>query len=178
MGEKKTAAAAAGAVLGFGAARLIDFALIGGSIAAAAGSVAFAGYMTMTAGDRSPLIYGMDHLAIFAQPSRHLGHDEAQPVDASPVGALPPGAKDHVEGYSVVGAQSDFAWLRNGNRIFAVHIGDEVPRLGRVAAIERREGRWTLLDLNGNVLIAAAKSEIMAPGPGRFEKPLIFGNGR
>ena len=37
MAEKKTAAAVAGTIVGLGAARLIDFALIGGSIATAAG---------------------------------------------------------------------------------------------------------------------------------------------
>jgi len=179
MVEKRTAAAMAGTVVGLGAAKLIDFALIGGSIATAAGSVAFAGYMTLTVGERGPLIYGMDHLAIFAQPSRGLSHDDSsQSVDATPVGALPPNVKDHVEGYSLVGAQSDFAWLRNGNKIFAVHIGDDVPNLGRVASIELRDGRWMLVDIKGNPLLAASKTALPPPGRGRFEKSLIFGSGK
>ena len=178
MDNKKTLAAALGIAAGFGAARLVDLALIGGSIATAASAVAFAGYMTLGGGDHPPLINGMEHLAIFAQPNHGVKHGDTTSVDASPVGALPPEVKAHVEGYSLVGAQKDFAWLREGNHIFSVHTGDTVPRLGRITSIEQRDGRWTLLDDKGNQLIAATKPDIPPPGTGRFDKPLIFGSGR
>ncbi|MDE3176275.1 MAG: hypothetical protein KGM15_09260 [Pseudomonadota bacterium] len=176
MDSKKSLAAALGAATGLAAARVVDLALIGASVFTAASAVGFAGYMTLT-GVGKPMIFGMDHLAIFAQPSHPHRAEAAKfgPPDTNPIGALPHD-KDHVSGYTLVGAQARFAWLREGNRIFAVRPGEEVPRLGRVAAIEQREGRWTLVDEKGAAMIVSALVDIMPTGGVRFGKKMIFGD--
>jgi len=172
MPNKKSLAAIAGAVSGAAAARGADLALLAASLVTAAGAVAFAGYMTMS-GTRGPLINGMEYLAIFAQPS-HAGRD----VDMTPVGSIARDAKDHVDGYALVGADLRFAWLREGNRIFAVRPGDDVPRLGHVGAIEQREGRWVLLDEKGATLIVGALVDLAPSACGRFDKRMIFAAGK
>jgi hypothetical protein len=178
MVDKKSLAGVLGAATGLAAARVIDLALIGGSVLTAAGAVGFAGYMTLK-GVNSPMIFGMKHLAIFSQPS-HPHQGEAPKfgsVDPNPVGALPR-VNDNVNGYALVGAQASFAWLREGNRIFSVRPGEEVPRLGRVAAIEQREGRWTLVDEKGAALIVSPIADLGPPAGGRFGKRMIFGDGK
>jgi hypothetical protein len=180
MDSKKTFAAVLGVAAGFTASRAVDLALVGGSVVTATSAVGFAGYM-MFAGDHEPHINGMEYLAIFAQPTRHAvrGADkpDATKVDDSPVGSIPPrDIKDNVAGYWLVGAQAQFAWLREGNRIFSVRPGDEVPRLGRVAAIEQRDGRWTLVDSKGAALIVSGQPELSASAGGRFDKRMIFGD--
>ena len=176
MDKKKSLATALGAATGLAAARVIDLMLIGGGMFTAAGAVGFAGYVTLT-GVSAPMVFGMDHLAIFAQPShphRVEAPDKFGPVDMNPVGAIPH-ERDHVNGYALVGAQARFAWLREGNRIFAVRPGEEVPRLGRIAAIEQRDGRWTLLDEKGAAMIVSAVPDLAPSAGGRFDKRMIFG---
>jgi hypothetical protein len=177
--KKKALAAASGAAAGFVAGRLVDLALMGGLVFTAAGAVGFAGYETMVS-DHRPQINGMQYLAIFAQPSHHLASPDGAkaPLDMDPVGALPRAAPVEANGYSLVGAQSRFAWLREGNRIFAVNPGDDVPRLGRVASIEPREGRWALIGPKGDVLIVGAPVDIGEPSAGRFDKRMIFKDAR
>ncbi len=175
MDKKKSLATLLGAVFGFSAARLGDLALIGGSLATAAGTVGFAGYMTLRGGDR-PHINGMEYLAIFAQP-RHTGPKGPTGVDMNPVGAIPPNAKIDVNGYSLVGAKESYAWLRQGDRIFAVRPGDDVPVLGHVASIERREGRWALIDSKGAPLIVSPIAAL-ATEDAPFGKRMIFGDRR
>jgi hypothetical protein len=172
MADKKSLAAIAGAVSGAAAARGGDLALLAASLFTAAGAVGFAGYMAMW-GTSGPLINGMEYLAIFAQPS-HVGRD----VDMNPVGSILRDAPEHVGGYALVGAEPRFAWLREGNRIFAVRPGDDLPRLGRVAAIEQRDGRWELLDEKGATLIAGALVDLAPSAGGRFDKRMIFGAGK
>jgi hypothetical protein len=180
MDKKKPLAAAIGAALGVGVARLTDLALIGALLATAGGAVTFAGYMTMRGG-RTPLINGMEYLAIFAQPNHHGHGDEsgtAPSLDMNPTGAIPRETKDGAGGYALVGAKPTYAWLREGNRIFAVRPGDDVPRLGHVSAIEQRDGRWALVDDHGRALIVSALAEIAPSEGGRFDKRMIFGDGR
>jgi hypothetical protein len=180
MDNKKTLAAVLGAAAGFTASRAIDLALVGGGVATAASAVGFAGYM-MLAGNHEPHINGMEYLAIFAQPSGHAarGADaaDATKVDTRPVGAIPREIKDNVAGYSLVGAQAEFAWLREGNRIFSVRPGQEVPRLGRVAAIVERDGRWTLVNSKGEELLVSGQPELSPSASGKFDKRMIFGDG-
>jgi hypothetical protein len=179
MDRKKTLAAALGVAAGFTASRAVDLALVGGGVATAAGAVGFAGYV-MFAGDHEPHINGLEYLAIFAQPSHHgapgADKSDATKVDVRPVGAIPREIKENVAGYWLVGAQPSFAWLREGNRIFAVHPGDDVPRLGRVATIEERDGRWTLVDDKGAAMIVSSVADLPASAGGRFDKRLIFGD--
>lgn len=179
MDKKKALATATGAAAGFAASRVVDLALIGGLVVTAAGAVGFAGYETMMT-DHTPRINGLQYLAIFAQPS-HRSTSVAEGklgLDMAPVGALPRAAPLDAGGYSLVGAQSRFAWLREGNRIFAVNPGDDVPHLGRVASIEPREGRWALIGAKGEVLIVGGLADIGEGGGGRFEKKMIFRDAR
>jgi hypothetical protein len=177
MDKKKWLSAGAGAGLGLTASRIMDLSLIGACVATATGTVAFAGYMMMR-GDHTPLINGMQYLAIYAQPShpRHVA-DAQRPeaVDMAPVGALSRDGQDRTSGYQLVGAEPRFAWLRQGDHIFAVHPGDEVARLGKIASIEQRDGRWTLVDEKGATLIASALVDPTGSAGGRFGKPMIFG---
>ena len=160
--------------------RLLDFALIGGLVCTAAGAVAFAGYETLI-NDHTPKVNGLQYLAIFAQPSHGgyvAGKSDAERTDDRPVGAIRREVKDNVAGYWLVGAQRQFAWLREGNRIFSVHPGEEVPRLGRIAGIEQRDGRWTLVDDKGAELIVSSVAELpeAESAGGRFDKRMIFGD--
>jgi hypothetical protein len=179
MAKKKSLAAGVGAVAGMAAGRAVDLALIGGGLATAAGAVGFAGYMVMTGG-RAPLVNGTEYLAIFGQPSHpHVGDGAPNPadIDMNPLGAISSDGKDRVGGYQMVGAQEHFAWLREGDRIFAVRPGDEVARLGRIAGIEKREGRWALVDDKGGTLIVSALAEVVPSASGKFDKQMIFGRG-
>jgi hypothetical protein len=180
MDKKKPLAVAIGAALGVGVARLADIALISGLLATAGGAVTFAGYMTMRGG-QTPLINGMQYLAIFAQPS-HPAPDAPRTLDMNPVGAIPRDTKDDAKilagGYALVGAKPTYAWLRQGNRIFAVRPGDDVPSLGHVAGIEQRDGRWTLVDDKGATLIVSALADLAPSEGGRFGKRMIFGEGK
>ena len=176
MDKKKAAAAAAGAVAGAAAGRLVDLALMGGLIATAAGAVGFAGYETMFS-DHMPHINGLQYLAIFAQPSHHppaLAQNGKGAIDMAPTGALSHPAPQEAAGYALVGAQGRFAWLREGNRIFAVYPGDDVARLGHVVSIETREGRWTLVGRNGETLLAGAPVDLGEGAVGRFDKKMTF----
>ncbi len=175
MGKKKSFAALAGAILRLAAARFVDLALIAATIAVAVAAVAFAAYMTWSQ-RREPLINGLQYLAIFAQPSRSGRAEPGAKLDMAPLGAIGREAKESVAGYALVGAQPRFAWLREGNRIFAVRPGDDVPRLGHVAAIESRDGRWALTDENGATLIVGSISELAPTQGARFSKRLIFGD--
>ena len=148
--------------------------LIGGGVATAAGAVAFAGYITLA--DHEPYINGLQHLAIFAQPSTHPARPAATNIDMAPTAAIPHEVKDRAAGYSLVGAQAGLAWLREGNRIFPVRPGDEPPRLGRIAAIEQREGRWALVNEKGETLLVTGLVELSDPPPGKFSKRMIFGD--
>jgi hypothetical protein len=179
MDKKKSLATFLGAFTGLGAARVTDLALIGGSIATATSAVALAGYM-MTRSEHTPLVNGVQYLAIFAQPSHpHIAGGVPGPddIDMNPLGAIPHDGKDRAAGYQLVGAQQRFAWIRQGARIFAVHPGDDLPSLGRVGAIELRDGRWTLVDEKGGTLLVSALAEVAPSAGGRFDKRMIFGAG-
>ena len=174
MADRKSLAALFGATLGLAASRLADLALIGGAVATAAGAVGFAGYMTL-AGAGKPNVFGMEYLAIFAQPSRGgESASNAKGLDMRPVGALPP-AQRETGGYALVGARETYAWLREGDRIFAVRPGDDVPRLGRVAGIERRDGRWALIDGRGATLIVSPIAEDPPAGSREQRRMILTG---
>jgi hypothetical protein len=175
--KKKSLATVIGAVFGVGMARLGDLILIGGSLAIAAGAVGLAGYLTLT-GVQEPYIYGMKYLAIYAQPSHPVHVDGGQEIDFSPVGAIATPLRTAVNGYALVGAKSSYGWLRDGDHIFAVLPGDDVPRLGHVAAIEQRNGRWALVDDKGGELLVSAAVDPTAEDGGHFGKSMIFGEGK
>lgn len=175
MDKKKTLAAATGAAAGFASSRAADYALISGLVFTAAGAVGFAGYETL-AGDHGPKIAGMKYLAIFAQPSHHAATDSAarSGLDMNTLGSLPHAAPEEAGGYALVGAQAHFAWLREGNRIFAVTPGEDVARLGHIVSIEPRDGRWALISGAGEILLIGGASDIGASGGAKFDRRMIF----
>jgi hypothetical protein len=178
--KKKAVAATGGAVAGLVANRAVDLALLGGLLTTAAGAVGFAGYETL-AGDHGVDLAGKQYLGVFAAPSTRspaTASAAKSGLDMNTLGALPHAAPAEAGGYALVGAQARFAWLREGNRIFAVTPGEDVPRLGRVAAIEPRDGRWALISASGEILLMGGAVDIAGAGGGRFEKHMIFRDAR
>ena len=170
-------------------ALLVDVALIGSSLVAAAGAVVFAGSM-LVEGDHRPRVNGLQYLAIFAQPhgaaksvpappapAQPVPIPAAGPVDMTPFGSINPVAPSHASidpspagsigaaaptgaaSFALVSAHADLAWLRQGTRIFAVRPGDEIPSVGRVKEIAQRQGRWALLGADGGALLTGGAAE-------------------
>ena len=174
MDRKKSLAALVGAASASAWRGSSTSRLIGGALATAAGAVGLAGYLTLT-GVQEPYIYGMKYLAIYAQPSHPVHVDGGQGIDFNPIGAIATPLRTAVNGYALVGAKASYGWLRDGDHIFAVLPGDDVPRLGHVAAIEQRNGRWALVDDKGGELLVSAAVEPTAEDGGHFGKSMIFG---
>lgn len=145
-------------------------------------SVGFAGYM-LAYGDGKVRVYGMEHLAIFAQPrgpgSAPDGVSPRPPpakktVDMETTGSLalaeqlPTFTPPPVE---IVAAQADRVWLRIDGAIRAAAPGDDVPNLGRISAIVPRDGGWAVLDGKGATLLTLAKR---ANGAALFSRRRIF----
>ena len=143
-------------------------------------SVAFAGYMLANGGGRIR-VNGMEHLAIFAQPRGPAPAVEATvlpsltepawPVDMAPTGSLDGGAKPAPAPVEIVAAQADRVWLRIDGAIRAAAPGDDVPRVGHIAAIVPRDGGWALLDDKGGTLLTVVKR---ANGASLFARKRIF----
>ncbi|MGO9742435.1 MAG: hypothetical protein ACLPN5_13165 [Roseiarcus sp.] len=184
-------AAAMGLFIGaIASARMVDLALIASGIAAAVGSVAFAGLMVME-GDHTPWINGMQYLAIFAQPGA-APHSPETPaaaelaaapapapasVDMAPVGSIGPRTPTQRPDFELVSAGRDHAMVRAGMRMFVVRPGDDVPDLGKVRSIDWSDGRWSLLSASGAALLTSG--ETARPKPPSFErKKMIFTDGR
>jgi hypothetical protein len=180
----------------FAARSPVDIALFGVGMSAAAGSVVFAVAM-FASGDHAPMVNGTQYLGIFGRPNgRAVVVASADPapvipakagdgrargnsrpgIDMSPVGSIVRGeATPDGDPYHLVAVEAGIAWLRNSVETRVIKPGDVAPGLGRVAAIALRDGRWTLLDDSGVVLIAAE-----TPDPGRaavnpFSRRMIFG---
>jgi hypothetical protein len=179
---------------------LADVALIGAGLASAAASVVFAAAM-MTRGDHAPLVNGMQYLAVFGQPHLRLaasapaaanrlvalGRSGPTPsglggksIDYNPTGSIvrvapDDGAPD--DPYRLVAVEPGMAWLRNSMEMRVIKPGDIAPGLGRVAAIVMREGRWSLIDDSGAVLLTAEPTKGVAGADDPFARRMIFGNG-
>jgi hypothetical protein len=67
------------------------------------------------------------------------------------------------------------AWLRNSVETRVIKTGDVAPGLGRVAAIVERQGRWTLLDDSGAVLLVADPPGAASAAVNPFSRRMIFG---
>jgi len=151
---------------------------IGTAIAAA--SVVFAGYMLAFGGGKVR-VNGIEHLAIFAQPrgdstSGVTEVAQIQENDVSDTGASPNsdrynGAVHAPEPTRIVAARSDRVWLIIGGKIRSASPRSDVPGVGRIGAIVRRDGGWALLDDNGTTLLTVAKE---ANGAQLFSRSLIF----
>ena len=104
--------------------------------------------------------------------------DSRQSIDMSPTGSIgrngddaPPAA----DPYRLVAGEPGIAWLRNNIETRVIKTGDFAPGLGRVAAIVERQGRWTLLDESGAVLLAADPSAAPGAAANPFSRRMIFG---
>ena len=105
-------------------------------------------------------IYGLEHLAIFAQPRGAEGGargpapsaDGGPAVDMSATGSLADSASKaapYPRPVEIIGADADRVWLRVDGAIRAAAPGDSVAGLGRIGAIVARDGGWVLLDDKG-----------------------------
>jgi hypothetical protein len=101
-----------------------------------------------------------------------------QSIDMSPTGSIAHGGEDappDADPYRLVAVEPGMAWLRNSVETRVIKTGDFAPGLGRVAAIVERQGRWTLLDESGAVLLAedppASPGALVNP----FSRRMIFG---
>ncbi|MGA2491657.1 MAG: hypothetical protein ABSF67_01765 [Roseiarcus sp.] len=104
--------------------------------------------------------------------------DPRQSIDMSPTGSIVRGGDDapaDADPYRLVAVEPGMAWLRNSVETRVIKTGDFAPGLGRVAAIVERQGRWTLLDESGAVLLAA--DPLASPGAAvnPFSRRMIFG---
>ena len=152
----------------------IDRWLIRSGVGLAISSTAFAAVM-ISQRDH-PLIYGMEHLAIFAKPNRSMriarapSTDAAGPtalrdlVDRTPTGTIAPReiAVD-LRNIEIIGVNGDIAWLKSGENIHAVAVGQTILGLGRVAAISGRDSEWKLVGEDGRDLLAGADSKPANP---------------
>jgi hypothetical protein len=171
----------------FVTAKLVDIALIGSGLAAAAGSVVFAGFMVMQ-GDHAPRVNGMQYLSVFAAPKGGVTKSpdssavaeggQAQPgIDPSPLGAIPLSPTTKRDDYLLVSARADRAWVRVGSRLFPVHPGDVLPNLGKVDAIVWGGGHWTLVGDKGEPLLTSGDGLDAKNPKGASGKPLILEDG-
>ena len=141
-------------------------------------SMAFAIYMLAYGGGKAR-IYGMEHLAIFAQPRGPGGAvppaPEASPaVDMSATGSLaaPAGkAAPSPRPVEIVAAEAGHVWLRIDGSIRSAAPGDTIAGLGRIGAIAPRGGGWALLDDKGAELLFVPKR---ANGAALFTRDRIF----
>jgi hypothetical protein len=130
-------------------------------------------------GDHPPSVNGLEFLAIFGRPRGPVKPSEeptpALGIDTTPIGSIGNVAPADARSYAVVAAQLDFAWVRQGARVFAVRPGDLVPGLGRVGAITLREGRWTLIGDAGATLLSSAEPRVATDARAPFARRMIFG---
>ena len=142
-------------------------------------SMAFAIYMLAYGGGRTR-IYGMEHLAIFAQPRgpggavggpAPLAADGVPAVDMSATGSLAPAQAPRARPVEIVAAEADRVWLNIGGAIRMAVPGDVIAGLGRIGAIAPRAGGWVLLDDKGAELLSVRKG---ANGASLFTRRKIF----
>jgi hypothetical protein len=148
--------------------------------ALAAASIVFAGYMLAYGGGRIR-VNGIEHLAIFAQPrggsigsATEVSQSEENEASAAKASSSPDGdegASSEPQPTKIVAARPDRVWLMIGGKIRSAGPRDDVPGVGRIGAIVRRDGGWALLDGNGTTLLTVAKE---ANGAQLFSHSLIF----
>jgi hypothetical protein len=154
----------------------IWFRAIGTALAGA--SLAFAGYMLAYGGGKVR-VNGTDHLAIFAQPRgpTTAGVTEIAALrGVEPLGksaGLPDRGADAPapRPARIVAARPDRVWLMIGGVIRSASPNDDVPGIGRISAIVRRNDGWALLDDRGTTLLTVAND---ANGAQLFSRRLIF----
>ena len=104
--------------------------------------------------------------------------DSRQSIDMSPTGSIFRSGDDAApvaDPYRLVAVEPGMAWLRNSVETRVIKTGDVAPGLGRIAAIVERQGRWTLLDDSGAVLLAADLPASPGAAVNPFSRRMIFG---
>lgn len=144
-------------------------------------SVAFAGYMIAYGGGRIR-VNGVEHLAIFAQPRGPSAMkapvlpsmaDAKWALDTATTGSIAPNARPFSGRgpAEIVAARADRAWVRVGGVIRTVFPGDDVPEVGRIAAIAPRGEGWALIGAKGETLLTVPDR---AGGAALLERKRIF----
>ena len=176
----------------------IDRALAGGGVAAAFFSFAFAGYMVADRG-RQPHFAGQQYLAIFAKPRRPSPPAPSAPVlaraeapsgpsgiDPTPTGSISaprsanpasPAAPLPPSSYRLVAATPGHAWIESETGYRQVKPGDVLPGLGRIEAIEERDGQWVALTENGQAIGSGDEGPPAQAADTRFKRRMIFDAG-
>jgi hypothetical protein len=121
----------------------------------------------------------MEHLAIFAQPrgSASSGATDdfrpSRPIAAAGVPSADEGGKASppAQRVAIVAARPDRVWVMVGGVIRSVGPRDDVPGIGRINAIVRRDDGWALVDDKGATLLAVAKG---ANASALFSHRMIF----
>ena len=111
-----------------------------------------------------------------AAPAAPARADSHQSIDMSPTGSIfHSGDTAADDPYRLVAVEPGMAWLRNSVETRVIKPGDVAPGLGRIAAIVERQGRWTLLDDSGAVLLAEEPPASPGPAVNPFSRRMIFG---
>ncbi len=98
-------------------------------------------------------------------------------LDMAPTGSIARSAATAPSvsgGFRILSVEPGVAWLTNGAEIRAIRTGDVAPGLGRVASIEKRDGRWTLIGDSGSPVLTEAPQ---SRGADLFSRRMIFGVG-
>jgi hypothetical protein len=147
---------------------------------------------------RQPYFPGGEYLAIFSKPNhrvevaahlaptpaRTAASNDANGVDPTPTGSIarlssadpPDGAALPPQRYRLVAATRETAWVESERGFRQIKAGEALPGLGRIAAIERRNGRWTMTTDSGLMLELKDDAALGdAKGDSRFSRQMIFG---
>jgi hypothetical protein len=137
----------------------IDAALKFSGVALAGGSLVFASSMIL-APDRTPAINGIEHLAIYAKPARHVAIRQPKPgapaapnIDYTPTGStrksLPPSI---MIGYEFLEGSPTSALIRlPSGRVMRVARGQPIAGLGAVTAIRQQQSKWVVVTQAGSI---------------------------
>ncbi len=156
----------------------------------AVGSAAFAGYMMINTPE-TPYFGGLQHLAIFAQPSgaqtaspgemasarERLARDLAQMknLDMTPIGTIPkapakpaaPSSLPVSPDYALISLVGRKALVRSADGVRLYDRGDAIGSIGKFTAVERFGQGWSLVTEKARILEppapASASSSTKAP---------------
>jgi hypothetical protein len=118
-------------------------------VALALGTTAFASLMILRSGD-APGIAGIVPQGAGTPWKKTIDTDVAGGIDYTPVGSLPSasagsGGSSQPGGYRIRSAMEGMALVEGPEGLVAVRPGSVLPGVGRVEAIEHREGKWHLV---------------------------------
>lgn len=131
-----------------------DLGLRVAGVALALGSSAFAALMVMDP-NRKPEITGLEHLAIYARPTKSVAQkpqlSARANVDYTPVGTTRSAFPDSsLVGYDLLAVSSEEATIRTPQgRVTRVTPGARLPGVGEIVSIHRREGKWVVITQSG-----------------------------